>query len=91
MPSVMDVIKIFKKFDRQQKLGVNFSDFFFGLEDLNSGFDRKVSLDIFSYLDTDHDGVLTLNNFKQLFKVSGSTRLEKESKADMVIVDEQQS
>ncbi len=54
----MQVSSIFRKFDRKSKGTVTFSDFAFSIEEMGVKFSREVMIQLFDYLDRDHDGLL---------------------------------
>lgn len=49
---------IFRKFDRKSKGAVTFSDFAFTIEEMGLKFSREIMIQLFDFLDRDHDGFL---------------------------------
>ena len=49
---------IFRKFDRKSKGTVTFSDFAFTIEEIGLKFSREIMIQLFDFLDRDHDGFL---------------------------------
>jgi Ca2+-binding EF-hand superfamily protein len=52
------VSSIFRKFDRKSKGTVTFSDFAFTIEEIGLKFSREIMIQLFDFLDRDHDGFL---------------------------------
>ena len=63
---------MFRNFDSKSKCAVSYSDFAYGIEELGLCLDRDLLIQMFAYLDRDHDGYLKYSDFVSMFQEASS-------------------
>ncbi len=59
-------------FDRQNRQAVRYSDFAFTVQEFQLGFDRELLVQIFTYMDQDHDSILKFSDFVRVWQEAQS-------------------